>query len=348
MIRRTPIWLLAAALVIVMTPSVGLSSDIDADFDVHSGEELRIDLEGLRGDVDITGWSKNHVEIRGRIGGRGLQDGDLIIEQTSSGVDIMSHYRHRRHHDTNVELHIKVPVEYDISMRAATDTRIKNVRGNVDVSIGNGDLELEGVHGKCELHAANGELYVEKCTLDGEINSANGQVTLKDSEIKGEIASVNGHVRVSRAAETLEVSSTNGAVEIGTAGSVHAKTVNGRVSVGELAGWIEAETVNGSVELRMVGGPDGNRSIDIETLNGHVELEIPENFSMDFDVAVENRDRGRHYEIISDFDLDLDSDDGFRRYYIIRGKGSIGGGHNRVRIRATNGDVVLKRVASSK
>lgn len=347
-------WLIAAAfytIVAVPPPAVAgrANSSINDDFDVQPGQELRIDLEGIRGDVDITGWNQNRVEIRGRIGGRGWEDDDeLVLDQSSAGIDIAPDYRHHRDNHIRLELHIKVPQEFDVSMRAATDTRIKNLDGRVDVSIGNADLELEGVHGKCDLSAANGHLKVTRCTLDGDIGTANGRLTLDDSDITGDISSVNGGVSVSRAPETIDVSSTNGGVKIGSAGSVHAETVNGAVSIGELAGWIEAETVNGSVELRMVGAPDGKRSIDIETLNGHVEVEIPENFSMDFDVEVDNRDRGGHYEIVSDFDLDVKSEDAGRRHYVIRGKGSIGGGRNSVRIRATNGDVILKRIASSR
>ena len=69
---------------------------------------------------------------------------------------------------------------------------------------------------------------------------------------------------------------------------------------------------------------------------------------MDFDVEIDNRDRGHEYEIVSDFDLDVKSGDPDRRHYVVRGKGSIGGGRNSVRIRATNGDVILKRIASTK
>ena len=82
--------------------------------------------------------------------------------------------------------------------------------------------------------------------------------------------------------------------------------------------------------------------------NGSVELEIPDDFSMDFDIEVRSEDWDHGYEIDSDFDLEIESKEYRSGKYRVYGTGSIGGGRNKVRIRATNGDVVLQRVSRSR
>jgi DUF4097 and DUF4098 domain-containing protein YvlB len=338
-------------LFIVLVPvsvSAG-SADIDRRFDVEPGQELQLAFDEMRGDIDIQGWDEDRVEVKGRIRGRSWRDDDeLEFDQSSHGIDIGPSFRVDDDDDIKVELTIKIPREFDVRIRANTDTRITGIRGELELSIANGDVNLDDVHGSGDISAVNGRLHVTNCTLDGEISSVNGRLTLDKSDIKGQVASVNGGVKVSRAPEGLEMESVNGSIDVGMAKDhVRAKTVNGKVTIDALDGWIEAETVNGAVRLRMVGAPEGDHSIDIETLNGNVEIEIPENFSMNFDVEVKNDGNRERYEIISDFDIDIQSETRRGRHKVT-GKGEIGGGRNTVHIRARNGDVILKRAAGSR
>ena len=341
-------WLPVIALLAVVPVSVSAGTqEVERQFDVEPGQELRLAFQRVGGEIQIEGWDKNIVEIRGRMRGSDWhEDDELEFDQSSSGIDVTPSFRVSDDDHVRAELKIKVPREFDVQIRAHADTRITDVRGNLELSVGNADVDLENVHGQSDISVANGKLNVKNCTLDGELSNVNGRLSVDKSAIKGVVACVNGNMTVSRAPEGIEVSSTNGNIDIGMAKDhVRAETVNGHVKIDELDGWIEAETVNGAVELRMVGGPDGKRSVEIETLNGDVEIEIPENFSMKFDVEVKSENG--HYEIISDFDLDIE-DDSRRRHHKMRGKGSIGGGRNTVYIRATNGDVILKRIASSR
>lgn len=345
-------WLLAAVGLFLMLPVATFagSETIDRGFDVKAGQQLRLDLENVRGDLKIEGWSKNRVEVKGTIHGRHLRDGDkLAFDQSSAGVDVFLNYRSHDDDNVSAKLTIHVPRKFDIRLRTSADTRVTGLEGSVDLSIGNGNLELNDVHGECDINTANGHLDIKRSTLEGEINNVNGRLTVDDSDVSGDVESVNGGMRVSRSPKGVQLSSVNGSIDVGSANDhVRANVVNGSVEIGTLDGWIEAETVNGAVKLRMVGSPDGKRDVDIETLNGDVELEIPENFSMDFDIEVRSEGNHERYEIISDFDLDLDSNDSRRGRYRMSGKGTIGGGRNSVHIRAKNGDVILKRVASSR
>lgn len=341
----------AAALLIAIVPgSVGArSQDINRTFDVKPGQELRLDLEDLRGEVDIQGWDENRVEFRGHIGGRDWREGDeLEFDQSKAGIDVFPNYRVDDDDHVRIELTIKVPREFDVRLRGAVDTRIENVRGACDVSLGNADLDLDKVEGACNVSTANGKMHIKDSSLKGDVSNVNGRLYVTESDLSGEVSSVNGGMKVSRAPEGMEASSVNGSITVGSAmDHVIVSTVNGSVEIEELDGWMEAETTNGAVRLRMVGDPDNKRDLDITTLNGDVEIEIPENYSLAFDIEIESKDRHREHEIISDFDLEIQSDDAGRRRYRVYGEGELGDGRHKVKIRATNGDVILKRISKS-
>lgn len=341
-------WLPIVAMLLIVAPVAVMagSQDIDRSFDVKPGQELRLDFDDLNGDVEITGWDKNRVEIRGTIGGRDWRDGDeLEFDQTSSGIDVFPNFRTHDDDRIKVDLTIMVPREFDVQLHGSTDARITKITGNCDVSLGNANLELDDVHGDCDISTANGKLYVRDSSLRGDVSNVNGKLSVADSDLSGKVSSVNGGMKVSRAPKGIEASSVNGSIDVGFANDhVQVNSVNGSVEIGELDGWMEAETVNGAVRLRMVGNPDTRRDLDIETLNGDVEIEIPENYSLAFDIEVESKDRHKEYEIISDFELDIQREDTRRRRHKEHAKGEIGDGKHKVRIRATNGDVILKRI----
>ena len=69
---------------------------------------------------------------------------------------------------------------------------------------------------------------------------------------------------------------------------------------------------------------------------------------MSFDVRVESRGGRNRYEIDSDFGLEIQEDDSRRGDQRITASGALNDGKHRVRIRATNGDVILKRIASTR
>ncbi len=341
----------AVALVLLAWAPAVFAENVETDFEVSPGQELTLDLRGVGGELEIEGWEQNRVHIEGRVRMRGWgrrdDEGLLDIEQTRAGIEVYADADHGD--DVDARLKVRVPSEFDVRVRGALETTISNVKGNVELMLGNADADLTNVHGNCRISTANGRLRIDGCTLNGDINNTNGRLTIDNSDVSGDVVSTNSNMDVSRAPEGLEATSTNGNIKIDSVKDhFRGKTTNGNVTIRELDGWIDTETVNGNVKVRLVGNPDGKRSIDIETLNGSVDVAIPENFSMSFDIEVRDEDRrrrrGSRYEIVSDFDLEIENDESRRGdRYRIYGTGSLGDGRNSVRIRATNGDVYLRK-----
>ena len=350
-VKRYGVTIAAATLVLLTLAATVFAENVDKQFDVEPGQSLTLDFRGVSGDLDIEGWDQNRVQIQGRVRGNrrgrgGDNDSWLEFDQSKSGVEV---YADSGYDDDDVDarLSIKVPEQFDVRLRGALETTVTNLHGELEAQIGNADLRLRSVHGTCRISTANGKLDIEDCSLDGDVSNTNGRLTIEDSDIIGDVVSTNSNMSLSRAPQGLDAKSTNGNIRVeAVSDHFHGKTTNGNVTIRELDGSIDTETVNGSVTVRMVGDPNGDRSVDIETLNGNVEIEIPANFSMKFDIEVRNEDRDRNerYEIVSDFDIAIADDTSARgRRHRVLGTGSIGGGRNSVRIRATNGDVFLRK-----
>jgi DUF4097 and DUF4098 domain-containing protein YvlB len=331
---------LAVASLLVCLGAPAGAEPIDRDFDVKTGGTLTLDFDRVAGRLDIQGWDRNQIHVEGDV-----DDGELDFEATETGLDVAPR---GRHDEVDVDLTIKVPREFRLRISTTTGTHISDVSGDIQLTGANDDFAFTNVRGTASIGTANGRLRIDNCNLDGRISNTNGRLLIDDSDVRGKVTAVNANLTVSRAPEGLVVSTVNGHVQLEHAAEhVRANTTNGSVKILALEGSIEAETVNGDVDIKMVGSPDGKRTVEIETLNGDVDVEIPANFSMEFDVEVRNEDDDdRVYEIVSDFELDISGPNPSRDGEKIRAKGSIEGGRNLVRIRAANGDVYLRRASS--
>lgn len=325
---------------------------VEGHFDVEKGGRLDLRLNQIGGSIEIEGWERSQVEVKGQTFGRGWDENcgiSLNGNDTQVTVSPDCDYRdHDRYRGAKINLKIKVPKKFDIRIEAAAETVISHVEGRTEISLSNADLDLSWVYGRAEINTANGRIYITDCKLEGDIRNTNGRLTIEKSSVQGNVNTTNSSMEISHAPYGIEVGSTNGAIRIGTATKfVRGRTTNGSVRIDELDGSIEVETVNGHVEAKLIGnGSDGDHNIDIETLNGNVELFLPEDFSMQADIEVterNNKKRRQRYKIESDFELSINEVDYGRDDYEVTGKGSVRGGKNRVRVRAVNGDVSLRK-----
>jgi hypothetical protein len=326
---------------------------VDSRFDVNSGGRLILNLEKIGGTIAIEGWEQARLEIKGETYGRGWdKDCGLSMRGNDTEVSVTPDCGFRRgrdeHRGAKVSLKIKVPKKFSIKLEADAKTTISQVEGEMDITIGNADLDLAWIYGRADVHTANGRLYITDCKLDGNISNTNGRLAIEKSSVQGEVRTTNSSMELSDAPYGIALGSTNGTIRIGSAKEfVRARTTNGSVRIGELDGRLEVETINGNVEAAMTGnGVSGGHDIDLETLNGDIELLLPNDFSMNVDIVVTERNskkRSRRYTIASDFNISVDTIELGRDDYEVRGKGSVRGGKNKVYVRAVNGDVHLRK-----
>jgi len=131
---------------------------------------------------------------------------------------------------------------------------------------------------------------------------------------------------------------------------VQAKTGGGSIEISIQDGHVIANTGAGDIDVEVSEGlGDDGVGIELTTGSGDVTLILPADISveLDFDLSYTRNSR-RDYEIVSDFEIEeertdrWDSSHGSPRKHIY-GTATLGEGGPQVRIRCTNGDIVLKK-----
>ena len=222
---------------------------IDAASDGH------VHVSNIAGEVTISGWSRNEVEVTGELG-RNVEE--LIVERDGDKVTIK----------------VKVPKRGGRGIES--DLQIQLPEGSsIDVGTVSADINVTGVHGEQGLNSVSGDIESEGFDSDISAEAVSGDIDVrgqgKDAET--EASTVSGDVTLFRVAGLVEAESVSGDVIIdeGSFDRARIETVNGDIVFHadlRAGGKIHAETVNGDVDLEFANKVSGR--YDIDTFNGNI------------------------------------------------------------------------------
>jgi DUF4097 and DUF4098 domain-containing protein YvlB len=373
--------LLGFAMAFALLAVPASAQTMKREFNASPGETLELDLEA-GGSVRVEGWSQNRVEISVEIGGRDGDNIEVSMSRTSNGVRIGTDYRERRRSSSSdVDIEVKVPDRFDISVDSAGGNVIAlDLEGEISGKTAGGNVDLRGIRGRLDLKTMGGNVDLAETEADGSVTTMGGNLTLKEvagdlkvktmggninlSDVAGEVSAdtMGGNVRLragsgyahGRPVGPLDLSTMGGNITVDAAEEfVKAKTMGGNIEIESLDGGLLATTMGGNVTVKV--SPDGSYQdgdIEISSKGGDIKLSVPDGFSMDLDIelAYTKNSRG-DYGIESDFPLNITRTDQWTREgdghgsprKFIRGKGAFGGGAHKVTISTINGDVFLKR-----
>ena len=237
-------------------PEAELSDRREDAFTV--GPAPKIIVRGNNGDVSVTPGPDGAVRVQADIDHPELvdyhvsQDGDTVnvqVKRKKGPSKLFDFFTGEGHVDIVV-----------------TTPRITEV----DVSSGNGDVELRGTRAPAKLHTANGDVSVVDVGPELDLGTVNGDVSVDGSDGSVKLRSTNGDVSVEAGKGVFDAETVNGSVtlevEMTAGGSNRIKTVNGKIEV-ELTGrrslTVDASCVAGSISTEVAGlnasGMMGNR-----------------------------------------------------------------------------------------
>lgn len=254
---------LAVVLLLALAPAIASAATVTERFEqtFEVEPDTRIRLRNTNGNVTVTTWSRQEVEIVAEKYARGgdresaeaaldeiaididRSPGRLAIEtelpRSSSGV--MS-WLFGRHVDTSVSYDIRVPES-----------------ARLDVTTVNGRLVSSGPAAEQRLRSTNGRIRVEAAGGDVEARTTNGSIDVE--------------LGTSVAAAAIELSTTNGSITLALppdlAGRLEARTVNGSVT-SDLPVTIEGSTSRRRLDADLNGG--GDTRIGLRTVNGSIRI----------------------------------------------------------------------------
>lgn len=207
----------------------------------------RIDIENIKGRIQVRAWDRNEVRITGSLG-KGVEK--LVVEGDAQHLTVQVRYP-RRSNDRNAE-----PTMLILDVPRQVSLEIDAVSADVDV-LGTAGISLD-------------------------IESVSGDVTVGAAPREARIDSVSGDVRATLHSANVNVESVSGDVTLRGRlnGEIDAETVSGSVIIDsnrERVRQISFASVSGDADIR-VGLADGG-SIKTESVSGNTTLYLPKSLS---------------------------------------------------------------------
>jgi DUF4097 and DUF4098 domain-containing protein YvlB len=197
---RAAFWLTLMATVIAVSAAAQVTQDFHRTVPLSSTG--RVSLENINGNVTITGWERNDVQIDAVKKARDQQKLDearIEVDDSTDSVHIKTKYPegHTNNNPATVtyELHVPRMARLDHLDLVNGSLEISKVSGEIDANLVNGKTDLRDLSGRLTISAVNGTITANFRTLDNvkeiHLKSVNGAVNL------GLPASPNAEVSVS-------------------------------------------------------------------------------------------------------------------------------------------------------
>ena len=247
--HRKPSLIWVISMGALLTLSISASAQVTEEFHrtVPLPSNGRVSLGNVNGDVTITGWERNEVQIdavKKASNQQKLDEAKIEVDAGSDYVRIRTRYpeNHTNNNPASVtyELHVPRTAGLDSIDLVNGSLDVSQVSGEVRSNLVNGSTKIHDLAGRAHLSSVNGTIAATYRTLDNvsdiELKSVNGAVRL------GLPSSPNADVRVS---------TVNGAITTDFPLTVQGKFV-GRHLDGKLGNGgtrIEISNVNGTVHI---------------------------------------------------------------------------------------------------
>lgn len=211
----------------------------------------RLEIENLKGRIQVRVWNKPEVHIGGSLG-KGVEK--LVIEGDANDLTVRVEYPKRSGGwggDNKTE-----PTDLILNVPVLAAIEIDSVSADVDVV---------GVAGKW-LH----------------VDSVSGDVTATGAPQESSIESVSGDLRLTLNSREVSAESVSGDVFLQGRmdGELHVETVSGQIeanSKGERLRQVSVSTVSGDADVRVALDRGGN--LKAETVSGDLHMYLPRSLS---------------------------------------------------------------------
>jgi DUF4097 and DUF4098 domain-containing protein YvlB len=184
----TTLFLFLTGVLGTLGPSYGGSSFRDEfhqtyAFDAHG----RVALENINGDVHITAWDRNEVQVHAAkraASQERLDDATIVVSAARGSITIKTHYpdQGNSEHPAIVDYIVKVPrtARLDQVKLVNGSLEISGVKGEVHASSVSGAIRTQGLAGNVKLSTVSGRLQASfdelEATRSISMNSVNGAI----------------------------------------------------------------------------------------------------------------------------------------------------------------------------
>lgn len=331
--RAGSVAVLAALAVVALTVAAGareIDRDFHRSFDVSKG--FRLDLRHGDGDVTITPWEKDVIDVSvryradiSRIGFGGDPDFDVEFKEGDDYVSVIGRVtpagpsvmlvvnRYEYTYTISAPSYVVLDLEGDDG-----DVEVTGWRADIDCMIDDGDVTLHDVvNERTRVAFEDGDVTISSLTGELRLSGDDGDIDLTDCETTTtKIRLFDGDVTAARCSGEFSVDADDGDIVLDLMRSAS----------------VRARTEDGDVEIDL-GVPEVS-DVDVGTDDGSVTVTLAPGSKFSFLVTMDDGDVRVSVPERDEYEEDDHSVSG-----VVRG----GGGH--VRVRTEDGHVLIREAS---
>jgi len=296
MLYLTPLLLaLSIGEAFASTP-INLSKDIRPN--------AKISIENVKGEVTVTAWDKNQVQVSGSLG-----DGARPLELEGD--------------DRNVEIRVEGDEKkgnwFSWGNDSSMQPTVLNVRVpravEVNINVVSAPVSIDGLDGgKIDVESVSGRIRANLRSPRVSMQTVSGTIDLAGRAGEAELQTVSGDITAPNIGDKIE-----------------AQTVSGRMTIGG-GPWKEASFSTVSGDTQVNGAPARGGKLDVDSMSGDVQLQLPADASARLEASTFSGD------LRSDWGNPSRGDDGPGKEL----KTTVGGGDAFIHVESFSGDVRIR------
>lgn len=305
-----------------------ISRDYHETFDVNP--DMRLVLEHGDGDVEISPWDQDTLEVKVRYRARASNVGwskstgfKVDFQQEGNKISVIAHEPRRvnvgisSYREYEYRFTIKAPGYLDLNLEGEDgDVVIGDWTGSISLDLEDGDVELSNIDApRTELTLEDGDLEIDGIRGHLDIELEDGDVEIFDCETeRGRIRAEDGDITVDRCSGSFEVAIADGDAQF----------------MEMAAREVDIRSGDGTVELALV--PAEGLDLQVRVGDGDVIVDLDRDISAVFELET----RDGHIRLMAEDVGNLKQDDR-------RTTGEIGGGAGSIFVRTVDGSVTLRQ-----
>ena len=189
--RPSLIWTISIGALMAFALTVCATAQVTEEFHrtVPLSATGRVSLDNINGNVTITGWDRNEVQIDAVKKARDQERlNEARIEVETGGDSVRIKTKYPDHHTNNnpatvtYDVHVPRAARLDGINLVNGSLTVSGVTGEVDAGLVNGNADIHDLAGKAEISSVNGKINAYYKSLQNvsaiHLKSVNGSVRL--------------------------------------------------------------------------------------------------------------------------------------------------------------------------
>jgi len=180
-----------AGALLALCMAIPSYAEVTQDFHrtVPLSADGRVSLSNINGDVEITGWNRNEVQIDAVKTARDqqrLDEAQIEVNANSNSVEIETHYPSHLVNNNPASVHYTLHVPENARIDKVNlvngSLTVQKVTGEITANLVNGKLRASDLAGEADLATVNGTIEANYTSLNNvreiRLKSVNGSVDL--------------------------------------------------------------------------------------------------------------------------------------------------------------------------